>query len=69
MTDRILNVQQAARKAKNKWVEFKRIFEVIEEKKAVIDTELTGLYPEEILQIRTGLEDTANERVTYFLQK
>mmetsp|Transcript_27288 Transcript_27288/g.24168 ORF Transcript_27288/g.24168 Transcript_27288/m.24168 type:complete len:174 (+) Transcript_27288:890-1411(+) len=67
MTDRLLKVQQAARVAMKNWIEFKRVFDVIEEKKAVVDTELTGLYPDEILQIRTGLEDTANERVTYFL--
>ena len=35
--------------------------------KSVVDTELAGLTPEEILHVRTGLEDTANERVTYFL--
>ena len=68
MTDRVLKVQQAARRAKKKWDEFRRIFEVIEEKKAVVDTELNGLYPDEILHIRTGIEDTSNERVTHFLQ-
>lgn len=68
MSDRVVKVQQAARFAKKRWDDFNKIFDVIEEKKWVIDTEMTGLYPEEILQIRTGLEDTANERITYFLQ-
>ena len=68
VSNRVLKVQQAARKAVKKWKEFEQLYEIIEEKKSIIDVELAGLTLEEIFHIRTGLEDTTNERVSFFLQ-
>ena len=32
ISDRVLKVQQAARNARNKWLEFEKIYDIIEEK-------------------------------------
>ena len=67
VSDRVLSVQQAAREAKDSWLEFEDVYKAIEEKKWWIDEEIAILSFEEILHIRTGFEDTTNERVTHML--
>lgn len=68
-TDRVLQVQQAARRARSKWSEFEIIYNAIEEKKEIFDADLEGLTPDEILHIRTGLESTDQEQVNQLVQE
>jgi hypothetical protein len=61
MSDRVLKVQQAARNTVKKWKEFENVYFIMEEKKATLDVDLAGLTPDEILHIRTGIDETPNE--------